>query len=134
VIAVSAADLEWTDKALCAEVDSEIFFPRKGEATEQAKAVCRSCEARIACLRFSIDATDREGIYGGFSMRVRKRIERDHAAGKSLEDIIAEDDARFYAKAEKQAEKERKERKYHQDRRAANRAAASAPQSRRTAA
>ena len=103
MIAVSAADLEWTERALCTQVDPDLMFPRKGESTEDAKKVCRSCEARLDCLRFSIQVTDREGIYGGFTMRVRQRIERDHRAGKPLEDIIAEDDAKFYARLEKAA-------------------------------
>lgn len=75
------AELEWQDKALCAEVDPEIFFPEKGGSTRAAKRVCRSCEVRAECLEYALDNPDagRYGIWGGFSERER-RIFRKEAA------------------------------------------------------
>ena len=115
--------LKWQDKALCAEVGGDIFYPRKGEACEEAKALCRSCEARVPCLAYALQARDDEGIFGGFTERVRLRVAREHAAGKSLEDIIAEDDAAFYARTEALAEKARQR---DREIRAANQGAAAA--------
>jgi len=98
---------DWTDKALCAEVSGDFFYPEKGESIAAAKAVCRSCEVRLPCLRYSIEIADWNGIYGGFTERVRQRIARQVRAGKPLEDIIAEDDAAFYVRIE-QAPQSRK--------------------------
>jgi hypothetical protein len=95
--------LDWLDKAVCAQVGGDAFYVEVGEDTEKAKAVCRGCEVRLPCLAYSLEIGDREGIFGGFSERVRRGIARQHKAGVPLEDIIAEDDARFYARLEKAA-------------------------------
>lgn len=92
--------LEWLDKAVCVQVGGDLFFPEKGEYTDQAKAMCRSCEARVSCLAWALKSGERAGIFGGFTERPRLAITRQHQAGKSLEDIIAEDDAAFYARVE----------------------------------
>ena len=95
---------DWTEFALCAEVDNALFFPEKGEPSASAKAVCRGCEVRAECLGFALENMERYGVWGGFSERERRSIAPRHHAGRSLEDIIAADDARFYAKKEKSAE------------------------------
>ena len=96
-------NLDWQDKAVCAEVGTELFYPELGVLADDAKAVCRSCEVRVQCLAFALRNYDREGVFGGFTERPRRKIAREHAAGRSLEDIIAEDDAKFYARLEKAA-------------------------------
>ncbi len=67
-------DLGWQDRALCAEVDPEIFFPEKGGSTRAAKSVCRSCEVRAECLEFALEHDERFGIYGGKSERERRQL------------------------------------------------------------
>ena len=127
--------LKWHDKALCTQVGGDLFYPRKGESTEEAKAVCRSCEARVPCLAYALRARDGEGIYGGFTERVRLKVGRRHAAGESLEDIIAADDAAFYARTEALTEKARqRDREIRAANQAATAAAASNPQSRKAVA
>ena len=42
----SAAESDWTERALCAETDPEAFFPEKGGSTREAKKVCRGCDVR----------------------------------------------------------------------------------------
>ena len=70
----------WYDRALCAEVDPEIFFPEKGGSTREAKAVCRACEVRPECLEFIMQPENadvaRFGIWAGMSERER-RTSRD---------------------------------------------------------
>jgi len=94
---------DWTDRALCAEISGDFFYPEKGDGVAAARAVCRSCEVRLPCLEYSIEIADWNGIYGGFTERARQRIARQVRAGKPLEDIIAEDDAEYYARLEKSA-------------------------------
>ena len=90
--------LDWMDRGLCLQVGPDPFFPPLGALANDAKSVCRSCEVRVQCLDWALRNGDREGVFGGFTERPRRKIAREHRAGRPLEDIIAEDDARFYAR------------------------------------
>lgn len=67
---------EWKSRALCPQVDPEIFFPEKGGSTREAKRICGMCEVRSECLQYALDRDERFGIYGGFSERERRRMKR----------------------------------------------------------
>lgn len=67
---------EFTGPALCAEVDTELFFPEKGGSTRDAKLVCQLCDVRQQCLDFALDTDERHGIYGGLSARERRSLAR----------------------------------------------------------
>ena len=75
------AGLEWQDKALCAEVDPEIFYPEKGGSTRDPKRVCAMCEVRESCLDYALTHEDagRFGIWGGTSERERRALRRQAA-------------------------------------------------------
>jgi len=76
------ASAAWQDKALCAEVGGDLWFPEKGESTREAKAVCRACPVRAECLADAVERGERFGIWGGVSERQRvrmRRAERDAA-------------------------------------------------------
>lgn len=94
------ADARWEDRALCAEIDPELHFPEVGESTKKPKAVCRSCEVRVPCLRAALERHEPSGIWGGFSEHERRVVARQHRLGRSLEDIIAEDDEAYYVRLE----------------------------------
>lgn len=64
----------WRAKALCAQVDPEIFFPNKGASTKDAKRVCAGCEVTRECLEDALAHDDRFGVRGGLSERERRRI------------------------------------------------------------
>ena len=64
---------EWSEAALCAQVDNEIFFPEKGGSTREAKKVCQMCEVREQCLDWALKNDIRYGIFGGLSVRERGR-------------------------------------------------------------
>ena len=66
----------WRQLALCAEVDSEIFFPERGGSTREAKKVCAKCEVRAECLEYALATHQRFGIWGGLSERERYRMEQ----------------------------------------------------------
>jgi WhiB family redox-sensing transcriptional regulator len=63
---------DWRDRALCAQVDPDIFFPDKGESSTAAKRVCASCEVRAECLQDALDRGERFGVWGGLSERERR--------------------------------------------------------------
>ena len=71
-----AEELDWQDRALCAQTDPEAFFPEKGGSTREAKKVCRGCEVRAECLEYALEHDERFGIWGGLSERERRRLKR----------------------------------------------------------
>ena len=78
-----AGGLDWQDRALCAEVDPERWFPEKGGSTREAKKVCNGspgrppCPVRAECLEYALEHDERFGIYGGLSERERRRLKRE---------------------------------------------------------
>jgi WhiB family redox-sensing transcriptional regulator len=64
------------EEGVCAQTDPEAFFPEKGGSTREAKAVCRVCPVREACLNYALDRQERFGIWGGLSERERRQLER----------------------------------------------------------
>lgn len=69
-------ELEWQERALCAQTDPEAFFPEKGGSTREAKRVCLSCDVRVECLDYALANDERFGIWGGLSERERRRIKK----------------------------------------------------------
>jgi WhiB family redox-sensing transcriptional regulator len=72
---------EWRERAACRDVSPDIFFPigSTGPAVEQieeAKAICRPCEARLRCLEFAIVTNQEAGIWGGTSEEERRRLRK----------------------------------------------------------
>lgn len=74
-----AADIirgqDWRDDALCAQVDTDVFFPEKaGASSAPAKRVCALCPVTAQCLQFALDNRERFGIWGGLSERERAKL------------------------------------------------------------
>ncbi len=69
-------ELEWQERALCAQTDPEAFFPEKGGSTREAKKICLSCEVRPECLEYALASDERFGIWGGLSERERRRLKK----------------------------------------------------------
>lgn len=94
-------DYGWRDKALCARImflseeelaacgdDSDliyarnvakahsIFFPARGENQigEEAKSICQQCPVAQECLANALKTRVRDGVWGGASGRLRRRI------------------------------------------------------------
>jgi len=68
--------LPWMNDALCAETDPEAFFPEKGGSTRDAKKICTACEVKEQCLDFALERDERFGIWGGLSVRERRKLRR----------------------------------------------------------
>jgi WhiB family redox-sensing transcriptional regulator len=69
-------ELDWQERALCAQTDPEAFFPEKGGSTREAKKICSGCEVRAECLEYALAHDERFGIWGGMSERERRRLRR----------------------------------------------------------
>ena len=48
----------------CTE-DPELFFAESPQGVEQAKAMCRGCRARLACLAGALERREPWGVWGG---------------------------------------------------------------------
>ena len=62
----------------CTE-DPELFFAESPEDVETAKAMCRGCKARLACLTGALERREPWGVWGGeLLMRGAIEIGRAH--------------------------------------------------------
>lgn len=75
--ALALDSLEWQDQANCKGANADLFFPERGASTRAAKAICRECQVRDACLEFAITTGEKFGIWGGMSERERRRVRRE---------------------------------------------------------
>jgi hypothetical protein len=72
---------DWRERALCREVDPELFFPvaprgpRWFEQIAEAKRVCQGCEVRTQCLGFAL-VHIAEGVAGGLDEDERRALRR----------------------------------------------------------
>lgn len=64
----------WTDRALCAQVGSDEWFPDKGQSTALAKRVCRRCPVVAECLAYALRNDERHGVWGAKSERERRAM------------------------------------------------------------
>lgn len=67
---------EWTESALCAQVDTEIFFPEMGGSLRAAKRVCAMCPVAAECLEYALVNHEEFGVWGGRSARERRPLHR----------------------------------------------------------
>jgi WhiB family redox-sensing transcriptional regulator len=73
--------MDWRHRAACRDEDPELFFPigTTGPAVlqvDEAKAVCRRCEAVDECLTWAIDSDQDAGVWGGLSEDERRAVRR----------------------------------------------------------
>lgn len=76
LLQIGEEEMEWQERALCAQTDPEAFFPEKGGSTREAKRICAGCEVRSECLEYALEHDERFGIWGGLSERERRKLKR----------------------------------------------------------
>ena len=64
---------EWMTQAACRHHDTSLWFPERGDPTDQAKRICASCPVREECLNYAIGIPNLVGIFGGLSTRERRQ-------------------------------------------------------------
>jgi WhiB family redox-sensing transcriptional regulator len=88
-----AGSFGWMSRGACRGEDPELFFPvtTYGAALRQikaAKAVCRSCAVRAACLSFGLQ-TSQDGIWGGTTPEERRALRHQEALTLAHGDFAA---------------------------------------------
>ena len=81
----------WRRSAACRSADPELFFPVSSDGPsraqeDQAKAVCRSCAVRRACLQYALAANEVYGVWGGMAEGERRLAIR---AARDARDLAA---------------------------------------------
>jgi WhiB family transcriptional regulator, redox-sensing transcriptional regulator len=61
-------------EAACISADPDVFFPDKGEHSEEAQAICGACPVRVDCLEYAIAEDIHDGVWGGVTERKRQRM------------------------------------------------------------
>jgi WhiB family redox-sensing transcriptional regulator len=90
---VPPAEQDWRERAVCREVDPELFYPvgvgaQVAEQTRQARQVCVGCPVRRVCLADVMASEDpglRWGVAGGLSAPERAALftaRRNEQVGK----------------------------------------------------
>jgi WhiB family redox-sensing transcriptional regulator len=67
---------DWQDRALCAQVDPELWFPEKGCTAQAlaAKRICRRCPVKAPCLADALERHAQDGIWGGLTYYERLEL------------------------------------------------------------
>jgi len=69
-------EASWQERALCAQTDPEAFFPEMGASPRAGKKICVGCDVRGECLEYSLMHNEQFGIWGGLTVRERRRLAR----------------------------------------------------------
>lgn len=64
----------WTEQAVCATVDPELWFPEVGGNPADAIKICRTCPVISECLEAALKRNERFGVYGGLTERQRRKL------------------------------------------------------------
>lgn len=68
---------EWMDRALCAQIGPDLWFPEKGWKAPEARRICRRCPVARECLEYALEADEvLDGIWGGLSEPQRRKLRR----------------------------------------------------------
>src|SRR5580658_10016739 len=62
---VTVGGQDTTGLSLPCTEDPELFFGESPQDVEEAKAMCRGCRARVACLAGALEREEPWGVWGG---------------------------------------------------------------------
>ena len=87
-VASSAAALPVGLDLPCTE-DPELFFAESPEDVETAKAMCRGCAARLACLTGALELREPWGVWGGELLMRGAIVPRKRPRGRPRKTEVA---------------------------------------------
>jgi WhiB family redox-sensing transcriptional regulator len=68
--------------------DPELFFAESPQDVEQAKAICRGCRARLACLAGALERREPWGVWGGELLMAGTIVPRKRPRGRPRKDVV----------------------------------------------
>ena len=71
----------------CTE-DPELFFAESPQDVEQAKAMCRGCRARLACLAGALERGEPWGVWGGELLMSGAIVPQKRPRGRPRKDVV----------------------------------------------
>jgi WhiB family transcriptional regulator, redox-sensing transcriptional regulator len=71
----------------CTE-DPELFFAESPQDVEQAKALCRGCRARLACLAGALERREPWGVWGGELLLGGAIVARKRPRGRPRKNVV----------------------------------------------
>jgi WhiB family transcriptional regulator, redox-sensing transcriptional regulator len=71
----------------CTE-DPELFFAESPQDVEQAKAMCRGCRARVACLVGALERKEPWGVWGGELLMDGAIVPHKRPRGRPRKDVV----------------------------------------------
>ena len=72
----------WTADANCTQSDPEVFFPERGQSSQDAKKICRDCPVTKECLEYAVtEPRQRYGVWGGLTETERGEFMRKRRLG-----------------------------------------------------
>jgi WhiB family transcriptional regulator, redox-sensing transcriptional regulator len=71
----------------CTE-NPELFFAESPRDVEQAKALCRGCRARVACLAGALERGEPWGVWGGELLMGGAIVARKRPRGRPRKEVV----------------------------------------------
>jgi len=72
---------EWMEWAACRDTDKSMFFPKVGEDSGAALAICAECIVRNDCLAVAMSNSKILGIWGGTTAKRRETLRQQRGPG-----------------------------------------------------
>ena len=88
-VAVGGPDITGLSLDLPCTEDPELFFAELPEDVELAKAMCRGCRARLACLAGALERREPYGVWGGELLMRGTIVPRKRPRGRPRKDVVA---------------------------------------------
>jgi WhiB family transcriptional regulator, redox-sensing transcriptional regulator len=87
-VTVGAQDTTGLRLELPCTEDPELFFAESPQDVEQAKAMCRGCRARLACLAGALERREPWGVWGGELLMDGAIVPRKRPRGRPRKEVV----------------------------------------------
>jgi len=77
----------WWQQAACQAADENIFFVERGDSSLAARGICAGCIVQEPCLEWGVINKEPFGVWGGLSVRNRRKVSQTISAGADWEEV-----------------------------------------------
>ena len=88
--AIGGTDITGSSLGLPCMEDPELFFAESPQDVEEAKALCRGCRARVACLAGALERREPWGVWGGELLMDGAIVARKRPRGRPRTKVVAD--------------------------------------------